>query len=467
MAAWTKQNGNGGKKAHSLHEVSSLEGGAKGAHYLHSHSEWQPSPEKSRFLPGQRRVVITGMGVVAANGQDLDTFWNSVRDGISGVDEVTRFDVREMPNKLAAEVKGFDPVRFMDAKAARRCDRSTQLGIAAARMAIIDSGLEMTRLDPDRVGVIEGTTVSGMESVLRGHLTYREKGIRSISPFDVVNSYCGEGSGKIALELGIRGHAITYCSGCSSGNDALGYSYQMIREDDVDVMIAGATDDTLLEPMYGGFCALRVMSKYGGPPRQAMRPFSGDRDGFVLGEGSAFLVLEELTHALERGARIYAEVLGHGRSCEAYHPTDTHPDGIGFRRAMEKALRRARLSVDEIDYINAHGTATPTNDPIETRAIKSVFGEKARRVAISSTKPVTGHTMGASGSIETVVCVLALHHQVVPPTINLHVADKQCDLDYVAHDPRPFPIRAALNLNAGFGGKNSCLVLARYVQPVP
>jgi 3-oxoacyl-[acyl-carrier-protein] synthase II len=415
----------------------------------------------------KRRSVITGMGVIVPNGQDLDIFWNSIHRGISAAGPVTRFDVAQMPSQIAAEVKGFDCQRFMDAKMARRCVLSTQYAIAASSLAIRDSRLALTTIDPDRIGIVEGTTVSGMESVLRGYDAYNTKGINSIKPFDVINGYCGEGSSQVAIALGIQGHAITYCSGCASGNDAIGYAMLMIRQDEADVMIAGATDDMMIEPMYGGLCSIKVMSRRNSEPAQAMRPFDRERDGFVLGEGAAFLVLEELSHALLRGAKIYAEVLGHGRSCEAYHPTNTHPDGIGFRRAMEKALRRARVSPSEVDYINAHGTATSTNDPIETLAIKSVFNERAGQLAISSTKPITGHLMGAAGAVETVVCALAIKHAMIPATINLNVPAEGCDLDYVPRKSRPYPVRIALNLNAGFGGKTACLVLGNYPSTWP
>ncbi|MBI3882294.1 MAG: beta-ketoacyl-[acyl-carrier-protein] synthase family protein [Verrucomicrobia bacterium] len=407
----------------------------------------------------RRRVVITGMGVIAPPGLELETFWKNVRNGVSSARVVSRFDSSKMPNHLAAEVVGFKPADFMSEKLVKRSDLSTQYAVAAASLALKDAKLNPAELDPDRIGVVEGTTVSGMESTLRGHLIYLKSGYRAINPFDVINAYCGEGSSRIALELGIRGHAITYCSGCASGNDAIGYAFKMVQHDEVDVMVAGATDDNLAEPMFGGFCRLGVMTKNDEEPQRAMRPFDRTRDGFVLGEGSAFLVLEELSHALSRGAQIYAEVLGHGRSCEAFHETNTHPDGYGFRRAMEKALRYARVAASEVDYINAHGTATKFNDPIETRAIKTVFGEHAPRVAISSTKPITGHLMGSAGAVEAVVCALALKHQELPPTINLRDPDADCDLDYVPGRPRPYPLRVAMNLNAGFGGKNACLLM--------
>jgi 3-oxoacyl-[acyl-carrier-protein] synthase II len=402
------------------------------------------------------------MGLIAPNGHDLATFWSQVRQGISAGGVVTRFDPAALPNKLAAEVKDFDPGQFMQSKMARHSDVCTQYAIAAATLAVRDSALDFTAIDPDRTGIVEGTTVSGMESMFEGQQVYLKKGYRGLSPFTVINAYCGEGSSRIALHIGIKGHAITYCSGCASGNDAVGYALRMIQDDEVDVMVAGATDDTMAEPMYGGFCLLGVMTSRVDDAKTAMRPFSRDRDGFLLGEGAGFLVLEELSHALGRGAHIYAEVLGHGRSCEAYHYTNTHPDGLGFRRAMEKALRRARIHPSEVDYVNAHGTATESNDPIETRAIKAVFRDHARRLAVSSTKPITGHLMGGAGAIETIICALALKHQEIPPTINLHDAAEGCDLDYVPNESRPYPLRIAVNLNAGFGGKNACLVLKAY-----
>ena len=409
-----------------------------------------------------RRVVITGMGVIAPNGRDLDTFWNSLSKGISGADYVTRFDTSKLPNKFAAEVKGFNASDYMGAKRAKRCDLVTQYSIAAARLAVDDSGLDMSGCDPDRIGIVEGTTVSGMESMFRGQQTYLRGGYRALSPFTVINAYCGEGSSNIALEVGIKGHALTYCSGCASGNDAVGYALMMIRQDETDIMLAGATDDTMAEPMYGGFCLLKIMSRSQDDPRTAMRPFDRTRDGFVLGEGAAFLVLEELSHALSRGANIYAEVLSHGRSCEAYHGTDTHPEGIGFCRSMEKAMKKARLHPSDIQYINAHGTATPSNDPIETKAIKAILKDHAYMVAISSTKPITGHMMGAAGASETVVCALAIKRQEIPATINLTDRAEGCDLDYVPNVSRPYPLRVAANLSAGFGGKNSCLLLGKY-----
>ncbi|MEK7678506.1 MAG: beta-ketoacyl-[acyl-carrier-protein] synthase family protein [Verrucomicrobiota bacterium] len=408
----------------------------------------------------RRSVVITGMGVIAPNGQDLGAFWHSVRNGLSAAGPVTKFSTAKLPNKIAAEVKRFDSRHYMDSKMARRCDLSTQYALAAATLAVRDAAIDFQAMDPDRIGVVEGTTVSSMESVLKGYQNYVDNdGFRLLSPLTVVNGYCGEGSRRLALHLGIKGHAITYCSGCASGNDAIGYAQRMIRDDEVDVMVAGATDNMMIEPMYAGLSLLKVMSRRNETPREAMRPYDRTRDGFLLGEGAAFLILEELSHALSRGARIYAEVLGHGRSCEAYHPTDSRPDGLGFRRSMQKALRDARVHPAEIDYINGHGSATLMNDTIETKAIKAVFGEHSSRLAVSSTKPVTGHMMGASGAAETVITALAIKYQEIPPTINLTEPEEGCDLDYVPQKPRPYPVRTAMNLSAGFGGKNACLIL--------
>jgi len=411
----------------------------------------------------ERRVVITGMGVIAPSGKDLDTFWRNVRDGISAAGRVSRFDASKLPVKIAAEVKDFDVSDYITSRKPGRFDLTIQYGVAAATLAVRDSGLDIQGVEPDRVGVVEGTTISGAESIIKARDSYtaNDGNFRALHPYNVVAGYCGEGSSTISLHLGIHGHAVTYCSGCASGNDAIGYAFRMIQSDDVDVAVAGGSEETM-EMLHVGFCRVRAMTEQSCEPAQAMRPFDRTRDGFLLGEGAAFFVLEELSHALGRGARIYAEVAGHGRSCEAYHATDPHPDGIGYARALEKALRDARVHPSEVDYINAHGSATPLNDPIETRAIKKVFREHARRLAVSATKPVTGHLMGASGAIETMICALAIARQEIPPTINLHKPDPGCDLDYVAGGARSYPVRVAVNLNAGFGGRYACLVLKKY-----
>jgi 3-oxoacyl-[acyl-carrier-protein] synthase II len=283
-----------------------------------------------------------------------------------------------------------------------------------------------------------------------------------VGPFALINGYSGAGSGEIARELNVRGHSVTLSSSSASGNDALGYALNMIRYEEVDVMVAGGAEAPIVPHTWGGLCLNKVMSRRNDTPAAAMRPFDKSRDGILLGEGAAYLVLEELSYALSRGARIYAEILGHGRSCEAYHPVAPHPDGIGYYRAVEKAIRHAGIDPHEVDYINAHGTATEANDIVETKAIKRFFGAHAYRLAVSSTKPITGHLLGAAGALETVVCALALQHQEIPLTLNHQEPGAECDLDYVAGRSRPYPVRVALNLSSGFGGKNSCLVLRRY-----
>jgi len=410
-----------------------------------------------------RRVVITGMGVISPSGKDLKTFWSNVRGGISAAAPVSRFDVSRLPVKIAAEIKNFDVSKYIKSRKPGRFDLTIQYGVAAAALAVTDAGIDLSRLDEDRVGVVEGTTMSGEESIVKLVESYKDSNnnFRAMHPYNAVASYCGEGSSTISLHLGIRGHAMTYCSGCASGSDALGHAARMIRLDDVDVAVAGGAEG-IFELVQAGFCRLRAMTEHGGSPAEAMRPFDRTRDGFLLGEGAGFFVLEELSHALGRGARIYAEVAGHGRSCEAYHATDPHPEGVGYVRALEKALRDARVHPSEVDYINAHGSATPLNDPVETKAIKSALRENAKRVAISATKPITGHLMGAAGAIEAMICALAIWHEEIPPTINLTDPDPGCDLDYVPGTARAYPVKVAVNLNAGFGGRYACMVLKKF-----
>jgi 3-oxoacyl-[acyl-carrier-protein] synthase II len=403
------------------------------------------------------------MGVISPSGKDLKTFWSNVRGGVSAAAPVSRFDTSKLPVKIAAEVKDFNVADFIQSRKPGRFDMTIQYGVAAATLAVRDAGIDVTALDEDRVGVVEGTTMSGEESIVKLLESYRDSNnnYRAMHPYNAVASYCGEGSSTISLHLGIRGNAMTFCSGCASGSDAIGHAARLIALDDIDVAVAGGSEGTF-ELVQAGFCRLRAMTEHNGDPRAAMRPFDRTRDGFLLGEGSAFLVLEELSHALGRGAHIYAEIVGHGRSCEAYHATDPHPEGVGYVRAFEKSLRDAHVHPSEVDYINAHGSATPLNDPIETKAIKQVLGDHAQRVAISATKPITGHLMGASGAIEAMICALTLHHEEIAPTINLNEPDPACDLDYVPAEARAYPVKVAVNLNAGFGGRYACLVFKKF-----
>ena len=413
--------------------------------------------------PRDRRVVITGMGVVTAPALSLDRLWTCVREGISGATKMTRFDPLNAPSLIAAQIENFDAADYMDAKMARRLELCHRYGIAAARLAQQDSGIDFSAIDADRVGVVEGTSVSGNETTAHAHEAYQKGGYKAVGPFSLANG-SGAGSGEIAKELHIMGHSITLSSSSASGNDAIGYALSMIRNEEMDAMVAGGAEAPIVPGIWGALCLAHVLSRRNDSPKTAMRPFDKTRDGVLLGEGSAYLVMEELSHALNRGARIYAEILGHGRSCEAYHPVAPHPDGIGYFRAIQKAMRQAQIDADSVDYINAHGTATEANDVIETKAIKRFFESHAHRLAISSTKPVTGHLLGAAGALETVICALAVHRQEIPLTLNHTEAAPDCDLDYVPGRSRPYPIRVAMNLSSGFGGKNSCLILRQYPQ---
>lgn len=409
-----------------------------------------------------RRVVITGIGVIAANGSDPGTFWRSVRDGQSAADFLTRFNVADIPSKVGAEVRDFEPETYMDRKVARRLGRCLQFSIAAARLAANDAKIDFRKIDPDRCGIAEGTSMSNNEAAFDTQDAFLKRGYRGVSIAGIISGAAGAGSGEVAHELGVKGHAVTICSSSASGNDSIGYALGMIRHEDVDVMIAGGAEAPLIESAWGGLCASHVMTRHTDDPKRAMRPFDKTRDGFVLGEGAGYVVLEELAHALGRGAKIYAELLAHGRSCEAYHALAPHPEGIGYFRALEKTLKRAGITPEEVDYINAHGTATTANDVIETRAIKRFFGDHAKRLSVSSTKPVTGHLMGGAGALETVICALAIQHGEIPMTANLTDPDPECDLDYITGQCRPYPLEVVLNLSSGFGGKNSCLALRRY-----
>jgi 3-oxoacyl-[acyl-carrier-protein] synthase II len=409
----------------------------------------------------RRRAVITGMGVIAPNGQDLETFWKTIRQGISAAGPLTRFDTTQLPSKIAAEVSDFDCAKYVGQKKAGRYDLTIQFGVAAAIQATRDARLDLARINPDRVGVIEASTLSNAEACFRGQKDYEARGYRRLSPFYLINAYSGGGSGEISIELGVKGPSATYSAGSASSNDAIGLGMRMIRNDEIDVAVVVGAEAPILPPLYGGFCRGGVMSSRNNEPGRAMRPFSSDSDGFVLGEGAGCLVLEEHSFALARQARIYAELAGQGRICEAYHSVAPEPKGAGVVRAMEEALRDAGMAANEIDYINAHGTATVANDMAEIAAVKHLFGKLAPRVAISSTKPVTGHLLAAAGAIEAVACCLAVHHGEIPPTINFSGPMNGGELDFVPNRYRSYPIRSAISINSGFGGKNSCLIVRR------
>lgn len=419
-----------------------------------------PGPRFTDASP--RRVVITGIGVIAPSGNDLDTFWDNVRGGHSAVGPLTRFDPAESPSRLAAEILNWDPLPYMDAKAAKRSERSLQYGIAAATLATTDARLDMSKMDPDRAGIVEATSLSNLDAAYRAREALDARGLRAITPSMMLSGYVGSGSAEIANHLGFKGHAITCSSSSASGNDVVGYAMHMIQHEEVDLMLAGGAEAPLVDTVYFGFAQSRAMTRWNGPPGEAMKPFDQKGDGFVMGEAGAYIVLEELSHALSRGAKIYAELLAQSRACEAYHPMAPHPDGWGVARAMEKALRNARIEPEDVDYINPHGSANAINDIAETRAIKAIFGNHSRRMAVTSTKPITGHPLAVAGALEAVICTLAIKNCEIPPTLNLTDPLPDCDLDYVPQKSRPYPIRVALNLNSGFGGKTSCMILRRF-----
>ncbi|PAW80943.1 MAG: beta-ketoacyl-[acyl-carrier-protein] synthase II [Opitutia bacterium Tous-C8FEB] len=405
-----------------------------------------------------RRVVVTGLGVVASLGHEVDAFWAGLLAGRSGVDRVSLFDPTPYASHVGAEVRGWDAADHMDPKEARRNDRYTHFGFVAAKQACRDAGLEMGREDPDRVGVMIGSGIGGMYTYESQLKVLAERGPRKISPFAIPSLIGNMCSGLFAIELGARGPNFGVVSACATGTHALGEAAHAIRRGDVDVMVAGGSEAAITPFAYASFCAMKAMSTRNDEPRRASRPFDRGRDGFVMGEGAGVLVLESLEHARARGARIYCELAGYAATCDAYHITQPDPEGKGLSMAMRRALAAAGLEPSAIDYINAHGTSTPYNDKFETLAIKRVFGDHARRVAISSTKSMTGHLLGAAGGIESVICVRALTAQAIPPTINLDDPDPDCDLDYVPGQAREARLRAVLSNNLGFGGQNSSIV---------
>ena len=409
----------------------------------------------------QRRIVVTGMGVMAANGKDLNSFWDSVINGVSSACPITRFDVSSMPTQIGAEIQDFDPTQYIEAKMAGRLELSQLYGIAASKLAISDADLDLNVVDPERIGIIVGSSIGGTEAVIKIQEMYYKRGYRRIPPAGLVNGHHGAVAGDIALHLNIQGFATTISTSSASGSDAIGYALNVLKSGEVDFCLAGGAEAPIFPATWASLCLHKIMTRRNEFPQQAMRPFDHMHDGMLLGEGAAFLMLEELSSALKRGARIYCEVLGYGRSCEAYGQLLPHPDGIGAYRAMSKALSQAKIAPEKVNYINAHGTATRANDVVETVAIKRLWGEKARQLAISSTKPVTGHLLGAAGAVETVICALALHHQTIPVTLNFEKGAEGCDLDYVPNQSRQSKVQIAMNINSGFGGKNACIILGK------
>lgn len=408
-----------------------------------------------------KRVVVTGLGVVSPIGNELDSFWNNLLNGVNGVDLITRFNTDEFPTKIAAEVKDFNSEEFIDKKEARRMDRNTQYAVAASKMAAKDANIDDT-VNKDRIGVILGCGVGGIETFEEQTRIMMEKGPKRISPFFVPMMIVNMASGQIAMAMGARGINETIVTACASGTNAIGEAFKAIQRGDADVMFTGGCEASITPMALGGFCALKALSTNNENPKGASRPFDKNRDGFVMGEGSGILVLEELEHAKNRNAKIYAEVIGYGASCDAYHMTAPDPEGNGAALAIQRALEDGKISPDKVEYINAHGTSTEYNDKFETMAIKKVFGECAYDTLISSTKSMTGHLLGAAGGLEGIIIALALKNNIVPPTINLEECGEGCDLNYVPDKAVEKTINYAMSNSFGFGGHNAVILMKKY-----
>jgi 3-oxoacyl-[acyl-carrier-protein] synthase II len=411
----------------------------------------------SKKTNGDGRIVVTGLGMITPLGLNTMDTWAQMVAGASGVGCVTRFEAGGFTTRIAAEVKGFVPENFMDRKDAKRNDRFVQLGIAAAKEAVAHAGLDWGVVDPNRVGVIIGSGIGGIETFEAQHKTYLERGADRVSPFFIPMMISNMASGQVSIHTGAKGPNFTTVSACTSSANALGEALRLLQHNDADVVIAGGAEATITPMAFAGFCSMKAMSTRNEDPQRASRPFDRDRDGFVMGEGAAVLVVEREEHARRRGAPILCEIAGYGASGDAYHITSPTPGGDGAARSMERALLDAELRPSDIQYINAHGTSTPPNDRTETQAVKRVFGEQASQVMLASTKSMTGHLLGAAGAMEAAVCVLVIERGVVPPTINYENPDPECDLDCVPNRAREVRVTAALSNSMGFGGHNATL----------
>ncbi len=409
-----------------------------------------------------KRVVVTGMGAITPLGLDIQSYWEGLKSGQSGIDHITQFDASGIDSRIAGEVKGFDPLQYMDRKELRHIERFVQFSVASALQAVEHSRLKIDAANASRTGVIIGVGMGGLGILLQQHDILRERGPDRISPFLVPMMIPDMASGQVAITLGAKGPNFCTTSACASGADGIGVAFKFIQNGGADAMIAGGAESVINDMAFAGFCAARALSTRNDEPQKASRPFDADRDGFVIGEGAAVLVLENLESAIDRDASILAEIVGYGAAGDAYHITQPAEGGEGGVRAMQAALAEAGMQPGDIDYINAHGTSTPLNDKNETAAIKTVFGERAYRIPVSSTKSMTGHLLGGAGAVEAVACVLAIQHGVIPPTINYTTPDPECDLEYVPNTAREAVISTALSNVFGFGGHNSTLIFRKY-----
>ncbi|PYO50494.1 MAG: beta-ketoacyl-[acyl-carrier-protein] synthase II [Gemmatimonadetes bacterium] len=411
----------------------------------------------------KRRVVVTGMGAITPVGNDVATTWRSLIEGKSGTAPITKFDASTFPVRFAAEVKGFDPLNYMDRKEAKRADQYTQYAVAAARQAMTNADLvDRNGMDPDRIGVIIGSGIGGLKSFEEQHDVYRERGVGKISPFFIPMFIADIAAGIVSMAFNAKGPNYATVSACATSAHAIGDAFRTIQYGDADIMITGGAEATVTPMAIGGFANMKALSERNDSPGTASRPFDATRDGFVMGEGAGILILEEMEHALNRGATIYAEIVGYGATGDAYHLTAPAPDGEGAQRAMKRALKDAGLEPKDIQYINAHGTSTPANDFNETRAIKAVFGDAAKDVNVSSTKSATGHMLGAAGAVEAVISTMVVGNGVIPPTINYHHPDPELDLNYTPNTSVERKVDAVLSNSFGFGGHNTTLAIKRF-----
>jgi len=409
-----------------------------------------------------RRVVITGVGALAPNGNNAREMWDALCNGRSGIGPITSFDASAFPTRFGGEVKGFDPAKYVSPKEARRMDRFVQFAVAAAKMAMEDSGLDMQAQDPQRIGVIVGSGIGGIKTIEDQHTLMVTKGPQRISPFFIPMLIVNMAPGMIAIQLKLKGPNCCIVSACASAAHSIGDAALMISAGNADLMIAGGSEAAVTPLGFAGFCALKALSTRNDAPERASRPFERDRDGFVMAEGAGIVLLEELEHARKRGARIYAELVGYGSSADAYHMTAPAPGGEGAAACIRMALRNAGVNPGDVDYINAHGTSTEFNDKCETQAIKAIFGEHARKVPVSSNKSMFGHLLGAAGGVELISTVFTIIHGIIPPTINYENPDPECDLDYVPNTAREQKVKVAISNSFGFGGHNATLAVRKF-----
>ena len=411
-----------------------------------------------------RRVVVTGVGLISSVGLGTDATWEGVCAGTSGIGPITRFDASQHASRIAGEVKGFDPLNFVEKKEVKKIDLFIQFAIAASQFAVDDAKLAVTSDNAERTGVFIASGIGGFLTIENEHKELLKGGPRRISPFFIPASIINLAAGHVSIRFGAKGPNLATCTACTASAHAIGESFEIIRRGDADVMIAGGSEMAITPMGVGGFASMRALSTRNDEPTRASRPFDKDRDGFVIGEGAGILILEELESAKARGAQIYCEIVGYGLSSDAYHLTGQPPDADGAVRSMQMALRKAGITPDQVNYINAHGTSTPINDPTETLAVRRTFGEHAQKLVMSSTKSMTGHLLGAAGGLEAGLTALAVRHQIAPPTANLDNPDPACDLDYAPHVARPMTINYALSNSFGFGGTNGTLLVKRFEQ---